>query len=315
MDSKAVLEKMGVDVNFVDGENLQTALHHACMEDSQVDIAHLLIGVADIHAYNKYGWTPLHFASCRSAIFDGVVDKLFRTYRNDPNIVSRKGYCTLLMACAMCNKPDRCLMYLQHGAVVDEKDRSGKTALHFAENLNVYTVLLDYGADPNVQDCTGYTPLHRMLRYEKMNQDRLKCVKLLLMRGANVNTALWINRMTPLMTSSMKGHIQVIRLLLEKGATVDAKDSDGLTALHHAGESVRAKDMRYLRKKDAFQKEQKLRVARLLILIGKADVHVPPVLHEHYHDIVKQRDLKHVLQIAAHHKIPSAVTNYMWSFF
>mmetsp|Transcript_29155 Transcript_29155/g.62822 ORF Transcript_29155/g.62822 Transcript_29155/m.62822 type:complete len:125 (+) Transcript_29155:109-483(+) len=41
---------------------------------------------------------------------------------------------------------------------------------------------------------------------------------------------------TSLHYASQKGHLEVVRLMLEKGANTDAKGKDGATALHHASQ-------------------------------------------------------------------------------
>ena len=42
---------------------------------------------------------------------------------------------------------------------------------------------------------------------------------------------------TPLYRASRSGHVEVVKLLLEKGAAVDAADSDGRTPLYWASSS------------------------------------------------------------------------------
>ena len=58
-------------------------------------------------------------------------------------------------------------------------------------------------------------------------------VKMLLEKGADVNaknTKGW----TALMIASLRGQTEVVKNLLEKGADVNAKDEDGKSALKHA---------------------------------------------------------------------------------
>ena len=56
-------------------------------------------------------------------------------------------------------------------------------------------------------------------------------VKLLLERGANVNAKLTLNGGTSLMFAAEKGQTEVVKLLLEKGVDINAKSIDGRTAL------------------------------------------------------------------------------------
>ncbi|MBI4965966.1 MAG: ankyrin repeat domain-containing protein [Desulfomonile tiedjei] len=59
-------------------------------------------------------------------------------------------------------------------------------------------------------------------------------VKLLLDRGADVNARDKETETTALMAAAHQGHIQVVDLLLQKGADVNAKDKAGKTALSEA---------------------------------------------------------------------------------
>ena len=53
----------------------------------------------------------------------------------------------------------------------------------------------------------------------------------LLRRNASVSIALTSDGKTALMLSSVKGHLEVVRALLERGADINATDSMGATAL------------------------------------------------------------------------------------
>ncbi len=64
----------------------------------------------------------------------------------------------------------------------------------------------------------------------------LKEVKVLLDKGANVN-AKPNTGVTALMVASQNGHKDVVQLLLDKGAEVNAKDINGLTALYSASQN------------------------------------------------------------------------------
>lgn len=158
---------------------------------------------------------------------------------------------------------------LENGADVDSRDRSGRTPLWFAAEsgyLNVVKLLIEWNAKVDAMDKEGTTPLSRAIQ----NSDT-EVVKLLLEEDANVDckdakgrTPLWwaafhgrdgnwdvllrllISRAvdldardedmgrTALSFAAAYGRTDVARLLIEKGADVNAKDAEGWTPLKWA---------------------------------------------------------------------------------
>jgi ankyrin repeat protein len=93
--------------------------------------------------------------------------------------------------------------------------------------------LLDKGANPNVQDIFGSTPLRIAARC-----DNPEVVELLLKRGADPNVP-DIFGSTPLHIAAECDNPEVVELLLKRGADPNIPDDDGQTALHKAaGEKV-----------------------------------------------------------------------------
>ncbi len=89
--------------------------------------------------------------------------------------------------------------------------------------------LLDNGADVDVRDRNGMTPL--ILAAKK---GRSQIVRLLLEKGADVNAQDEVMGWTALILASALGYKSVVKLLLENGADVSIKDKNGMTALKYA---------------------------------------------------------------------------------
>ncbi|ELU15059.1 hypothetical protein CAPTEDRAFT_170225 [Capitella teleta] len=95
--------------------------------------------------------------------------------------------------------------------------------------------------DPNSLDSSGYSALHYAARNGHLNA----CV-MLLKHGAKVNIKTRTGKATPLMRAAYCGHVEVVKLLLSKGANPLTQDSDGRTALHKACERNQSSVVRQL---------------------------------------------------------------------
>jgi ankyrin repeat protein len=124
--------------------------------------------------------------------------------------------------------------FLDRGADVNVKNNNGWTPLYCAAMKNdenskaIINLLLDKGADVNAADMEGWTPLHIAAAYNSK-----ELVLLFLDRGANVNVK-HNNGWTPLYYAAGNGYKEIVQLLLEKGAKVNAADNNGLKPLHVA---------------------------------------------------------------------------------
>ena len=97
------------------------------------------------------------------------------------------------------------------------------------------------GADINMKDERGLTPL---IIGAALGQTEI--VKLLLEKGADVNAR--DNRIgaMAIMVASDKGHVDIIKLLIENGADINAKDNNSSTPLMIAAEKGQVKAAKFL---------------------------------------------------------------------
>ena len=135
---------------------------------------------------------------------------------------------------------------------------TGFTPLHLAAiggSPAVVRMLLAKGADPDAKDGLGETPLEQAARLDQIEvvdlllppgaaarsdllsgavvKGQTDLVKVLLEHGAEVN-ARSSQGATPLDDAALKGRVEVARLLLQHGADVKARNSYGGTPLHDA---------------------------------------------------------------------------------
>ena len=87
------------------------------------------------------------------------------------------------------------------------------------------------GADINARGGGGVTPLCIACVHED-----IEVIKILISKGADVNAKFFFigGDFTPLHVVAWKGNVEIVKLLVSKGADVKAKTSDGLTPLHLA---------------------------------------------------------------------------------
>jgi ankyrin repeat protein len=116
-------------------------------------------------------------------------------------------------------------------------DGTKRTPLHVAAqsgNAGVVLHLLLAGAQLNVQDALGMTPLHYAAQYDEQT------TRLLIERGADVNAA-GPGKITPLHSAAQKGLASCVRTLIEAGARVSPAQSANLsTPLHLAASAGNA---------------------------------------------------------------------------
>lgn len=134
--------------------------------------------------------------------------------------------------------PEMCRLLIERGARMDVRDASGQTPLHWAARTcdpDVLRILLDAGADIDAPGQSRGTPLMSVVNNTLIKKEvHRACTRLLLDRGANVN-ARAEHGTTALMMAAERGHGALVEMLLEAGAEIDATDDNGRTALAAAG--------------------------------------------------------------------------------
>lgn len=122
---------------------------------------------------------------------------------------------------------------IARGAAVTALNAEGWTALHHAAmggNAAIVKMLLGKGADPNAwTNRFMERPLMLACRFSGGGRGGVDCARLLLERGAKVN-APTMDGETALMFAASGGSVEVVKLLLSKKADPTLKDIKGGTA-------------------------------------------------------------------------------------
>ena len=136
----------------------------------------------------------------------------------------------VLMYAALYASPELMELLLKKSAKVNNRNKTGQTALMWCTNeKDKIDLLLRYDADINAAANSGNTPL----LISCVGANKYDIVKFLLEKGAD---ALVKNRdkETALMRAALFGDTATISLLLNKGVDINAKDRGGATALVQA---------------------------------------------------------------------------------
>ncbi|HEX6562935.1 MAG TPA: ankyrin repeat domain-containing protein [Chthoniobacterales bacterium] len=139
----------------------------------------------------------------------------------DVNTPNTAGY-TGLMAAAERGRVDIVKLLLDHKADPNVAGRDAVTALMLAAENNqpeIVKLLLDRGADPNRQDHNGWTAV-----LKAAYQGNAKCIEILAS-----HTKLELDR--ALLVATLMERKDAVKVLLDNGAEVDFRASDGRTPL------------------------------------------------------------------------------------
>ncbi len=254
-----------VKIGHYDPDNLASVAFHFGKKGEDAPVLALLEQGADPNTADRFGFTALH----RAAHFDR--QEVVRALLNagaDPSRAMKWGATPLMSA----KSGAAARLLLEAGASVNVVTlpnkagmSAGKTALMYAAergNVELAAVLLEYGADMRPRDEEGCNALMLAAWNEKSEMARLLLdagadvglveaallndhaqAQILLAAGADLNLPEMANA---LRWAAVGGHANVVMLLLENGAPMDAPDAHGKTALMQAALYGRIAVMRLL---------------------------------------------------------------------
>jgi cytohesin len=206
-------------------------------------------------------YTPLHVATIfdRRELISYLIDKgvkmnsISETWqvKTDPESLmkieelgSRNGGRTALMLAAALGRCEVIQLLLQAGADPNANDDCGYTALHYAACsgiLKCLEVLVQGNAMINAVDRVGFTPIAIATWYGHSDH-----VKYLAVHGADLEISTNESNWTPLILAALEGSTACLRILLERGASMERRDKDGYTALALAAWKGHADCIEYL---------------------------------------------------------------------
>lgn len=263
-DAIQVLVKAGAPLDLADGEGL-TALHIAVHNKASLTVRCLLEAGAGVDIREKsHGETALE-TTIREGD-DGILNLLI-SYGAAVNLKDRKGWSPLYLAVQRDHLKSVSNLLKAGASTTDRDPILRETVLHRAVscgNEAMVRLLLDYGASTNVRDYQQRTPLHLAIRhsqkavvkllldsgcdltewnltgtrswnvlYKAVVEKDIDLVKLLVEAGINVNLPIDSSpRNYTALQLSLGHNLEIMRKLMENGALVTHRDSEGATLLH-----------------------------------------------------------------------------------
>jgi len=179
---------------------------------------------------------------------------------------------TPLMWAALRGHLNAIKMLLEYGANVRAKSKENNTVLHEVANLSCMKALIAAGAEINVQNCYGNTPVYCIIRrgrdskmattllqngadpnlgtshapiHAAAEEGNSKAITALLDYGADINRCVY-DGFTAIMLAVQYSHPECVRLLRDKGARFDGFDEDGLSLLDVASLYANTSTLRVL---------------------------------------------------------------------
>uniref|UniRef100_A0A8C6V2M9 Uncharacterized protein n=1 Tax=Neogobius melanostomus TaxID=47308 RepID=A0A8C6V2M9_9GOBI len=151
----------------------------------------------------------------------------------------------LLYLLALEARLDMATLLLEKGGVpLESRDAEGRTALHVAcwqGSADMVNLLLQHSSNPNAQDSEGRPPLHSVAWTGHAHVGR----RLLDTPGLIIDLCC-NQRATALSIAAQEGHVNIVAMLLEKGANPEHVDKYNRTPMKVAGKHGHANIIRLL---------------------------------------------------------------------
>lgn len=203
-----------------------SALHYAIQHEYEEIVKLLIDKGADINLVNKNKISPIHRAINIESL--SLIKYLVKKGVN-LDVKNNNGLNILSIVSSFNNLPMIKFLFRQHQ--INEQSDLKFTALHFATfkgNFSVSKFLIEHGADLNIPDNKGRTPI-----FHTVSEGHYQIVDYLISNGADINIK-DCEQNTLLRLACSRGYVNIIELLISKGMDVNEIDYEGNTLAYIA---------------------------------------------------------------------------------
>lgn len=235
------------NINERDKSNGSTPLHWAANKDREDIVQYLISKGADVNAVDRYGDTPLCWVISHSRT---NVLPLLLTNKARINTTNINGQTPLHYACKDQAHISVVKMLVVNGANLDASDRRGMRPIDYENREDVKLFLINNNAimrgeiheaviSRNIdkvrsliqRDANIVSETSRGLTEKQFQQDQDLENMSFLSNGDINNERRYFIGWQPLHFAVAKGYMDIINILISKGAFIDAKDKDENTPL------------------------------------------------------------------------------------
>jgi ankyrin repeat protein len=217
----------GADINLKDASG--TAPLHEAARGGNIGIMRVLINRgANVNLQDGKGNSVMHLAIPQEVHREAL--SLLLSRGASPNLRDEHGDSPLHIIITLNRSADILQTLLKGGADVNIHNVEGKTPLYLAVQWNrtaYIPLLLQYKSDIFAADNEGITPFERALRDRRSTLTALITEETVLQNDSAGNTVL-------LLAALNRADPQIITLILDKNALVNARNKEGDTSLHLA---------------------------------------------------------------------------------
>ena len=255
------LIREGADICARDGDDHgPTALHISASLGCDEILLYLIGAGADLESTCFYEFDGLQYGKATPILFAVTANRAnaMRMLLAAGASYHRQGsdYYSPLDSAAYYNASDALRTLLAAGAGEDDKKDSALHAAASNGSITALNILIEAGANVNSYKdhediwCSAFNECGL-----KTNDIYLEMVNILIQAGARLNPDPLLNTrkifLTPLMHAAENDFTQIMQRLLSAGADLNAVDSLGRTALHHAIMGIQGNAIRFLLKAGA----------------------------------------------------------------